>query len=284
MAFLFFDGDKMAASKYKWNYILTKNIIINENPALNVQKLVKQIETILSQAGVSPVLLKSTEGKGNALDAITKVINDSAFRKLVPNYEKIVDIVAEIIVLSEGEDFSHLTMPNIPNLGHDIQDNLKEFVNYTISIKNTIQSMVNNEIGNTNNSQFLSAINLKKKKLDKGFFYEFSTGDLSRIQVLINELREQITASELFDNGHKQRLLRRLEVMQSEMHKKMSDVDRIWGLIGDAGIVLGKFGKDAKPIVDRIKEMTKIAWNTQARAEELPSSSQNPLLGHEEDI
>jgi hypothetical protein len=82
---------------------------------------------------------------------------------------------------------------------------------------------------------------------------------------------------------HRARLLRRLESLQSEMHKKMSDVDRIWGLVGDAGIVIGKFGKDAKPIVDRIKELSQIAWKTQARTEELSSSSKNPLLESDSD-
>ena len=58
----------------------------------------------------------------------------------------------------------------------------------------------------------------------------------------------------------------------------MSNLDRLWGLIGEAGVVLGKFGKDAKPLVDRIREITQIAWRTQARAEELPSGTTLPLL------
>jgi hypothetical protein len=261
---------------------LTEETIINETPALSVQNLLKEIEAIFSQAGVSNTLINSSEMQDRSIDAITKIINDSSYRKLTPKYGKILDVIAEIIVLLEDEEFSHLTVPKNLNLTHEIQDNFKEFANYTLLVKEAIKPMVESEVGNTRKRELLSAINLKKKKLDKGFFYEFSAGDLSRIQVLINELREEITASDLFENGHKQRLLRRLEVMQSEMHKKMGDVDRIWGLIGDAGIVIGKFGKDAKPMVDRIKEMTKITWNTQARAEELPSSSQNPLLGHEE--
>jgi hypothetical protein len=55
-------------------------------------------------------------------------------------------------------------------------------------------------------------------------------------------------------------------------------LDRLWGLIGDAGVVLGKFGESAKPIVDRIKEIAEIVWQTQSRAEELPSGTPIPLL------
>lgn len=111
-----------------------------------------------------------------------------------------------------------------------------------------------------------------------GFVYEFSQGDLERIQMLVNQLREQISTTEHFEKEHQQRLLKRLERLQAEMHKKVSDLDRFWGLIGDAGVVLGKLGDDAKPIVDRIREIADIVWQTQSRAEELPSGTKLPQL------
>ncbi len=115
-------------------------------------------------------------------------------------------------------------------------------------------------------------------RFGKIFAYEFSEGDLKRIQVLIDELRESISSSDLFEENHKQRLLKKLESLQSELHKKMSSLDKLWGFVGEAGIVLGKFGKDAKPFVDRITEILRIVWNTQARTEELPSGTEMPLL------
>ncbi|MCG8092371.1 MAG: hypothetical protein JAZ17_01875 [Candidatus Thiodiazotropha endolucinida] len=121
-----------------------------------------------------------------------------------------------------------------------------------------------------------------KAMLKNSFAYEFSSGDLDRIQVLVNELRNLINDQSELENGHKQRLLNRLEKLQSELHKRVSDLDRFWGLVGDAGVVLGKLGKDSKPIIDRIKEITKIIWNTQSRTEELPSGSKPPLLSEDE--
>ncbi|GAB2901714.1 hypothetical protein ACCI51_13170 [Microbulbifer echini] len=114
------------------------------------------------------------------------------------------------------------------------------------------------------------------------FAYEFSQGDFDRIQSLINEIRDHIVANNHLEQDHKQRLLRRLENLQGELHKRVSDLDRFWGMVGDAGVVLGKLGKDAKPIVDRVKEVAEIVWKTQARTEELPSNSPNPMIGHNE--
>lgn len=118
-----------------------------------------------------------------------------------------------------------------------------------------------------------------RARFGTAFLYEFSEGDLKRIQSLLNALRDQITASELFEPNHKERILNKLESLQKELHKKMSSIDKFWGLIGDAGVVLGKFGKDARPLVDLIREIAEIVWRTQARAEELPSGIMGlPLL------
>ena len=116
--------------------------------------------------------------------------------------------------------------------------------------------------------------------IGKGFAYEFSHGDLERVQTLVNELREHIASAKQLEQEHRQRLLRRLERLQTELHKKVSDLDRFWGLIGDAGVVLGKLGNDAKPIVDRIRDIADIVWQTQSRAEELPSGTTLPQLEH----
>jgi len=114
--------------------------------------------------------------------------------------------------------------------------------------------------------------------LSKGFSYEFTQGDLDRIQALINETRDWLTASDIFTAEHKDRILKRLESLQRELHKKMSSLDKFWALMGDAGVALGKFGVDAKPLVDRIGEILKIAGTSQSRAEQLPSNSPLPQI------
>ena len=113
----------------------------------------------------------------------------------------------------------------------------------------------------------------------KVFHIHFSQGDLDRIQSLVNELREMISSPESpFSEDHQKRLLKRLEKLQSELHKRVSDVDEVWALVADAGIALGKFGHDVKPLVDRVRELAQICWENQARAEDLPSDAPSPAL------
>jgi hypothetical protein len=120
--------------------------------------------------------------------------------------------------------------------------------------------------------------------LGKAFSFEFSQGDLDRVQALINELRKLLTETPGFEDSHRRRLLLRLERLQAELHKRMSDLDHFWGLVGDAGVALGKLGENAKPLVDRFAEIVNIVWRTQAKAEELPSGASLPQLGHDTSV
>jgi len=115
------------------------------------------------------------------------------------------------------------------------------------------------------------------------FLYKFQYEEIERIQLLINELRTFIRDSEDLEDDHKQRLLRRLEKLQAELHKAVSDLDRFWGLVGDAGVVLNKLGNDAKPFVNRIRELADIDFRSQSRAEGLPGDMPPPLLAKEDD-
>lgn len=114
-------------------------------------------------------------------------------------------------------------------------------------------------------------------QLGAGFVYEFSQGDLDRVQELLNQLREAIKAAKFFTDDHQRRLLLKLEQLQAEAHKKMSSLDKFWSILGEAGVLVGKFGTDAKPMFDRMNEVLRIVWRTQARAEDLPSSAPAPL-------
>lgn len=164
-----------------------------------------------------------------------------------------------------------ITPVNLPDVTNDIQNNCPEFMAYISGIKSSFEREALKLKVDFHRQQY-------RALLKSSFSYEFSQGDFDKIQALVNEIRTLIADSHDLEPDHKQRLLKRLEALQSEMHKKVSDLDRFWGLVGDAGVVLGKLGEDAKPIVDRVKEIAEIVWKTQARTEELPSDSTNPMI------
>lgn len=129
--------------------------------------------------------------------------------------------------------------------------------------------------------------NAKKERfrvlIGKTFHYTFSDADVARLQIIINDMRRIISHELQFEEGHRERMLSRLESLQAELHKRVSNLDKFWGFVGDAGVALGKFGRDAKPLVDRIREMTSITWRVQANAEKLPSSSKPMFLDHDDE-
>jgi Rad3-related DNA helicase len=182
------------------------------------------------------------------------------------------DAIELLAVLNEFEIrhplYKDITLPS-PELP------LPNLVDAMRGVVNAIRLRASAEVQKNSFETMKSAV---AARFPKGFAIEFTEGDLNRIQQLINELREHISQSTHFVEEHRQRVLRRLERLQQELHKRMSDADRFFGLLVDAGVALGKFGKEAKPFVDHITEILKIVWRTQARAEELPSDAPFPVL------
>jgi hypothetical protein len=182
-------------------------------------------------------------------------------------YSEYLDALGALTALVEAYDYNFIP----PTLGSDKHDNIRSINMFALQILYSLEAqLANSNLGNS--------LDRYKKKLANIFSYKFTDGDLKQIQSLLNELRNLITESELFNSKHKERILNRLENLQKELHKTMSSLDKFWGLLGEAGIVLGKFGQDAKPIFDIIKTITDIVWRTQVSSEELPTGTTLPML------
>jgi hypothetical protein len=113
--------------------------------------------------------------------------------------------------------------------------------------------------------------NAYETSLENALYFEFSEGELKRIQVLIGELRNLIPKSEEIEEKHKQQLLRKLEKFQSEVGKKVSDLDRALGFLIEAGLAIGRTEKNARPIYDILCKLGSIIGSTYTRAYVLPS-------------
>lgn len=182
-------------------------------------------------------------------------------------YDDYLDALGALTALVQTYDFKFVP----PELVTDKHENISRINVFNLQIFYNLEAeLANSNLGNS--------LDRYKKKLANIFSYKFTDGDLSTIQELLNELRDLITKSELFNAKHKERLLDKLESLQKELHKTMTSLDKFWGLIGEAGIVIGKFGQDAKPFVDIIKTIADIVWRTQVSSEELPTGTTLPML------
>jgi len=113
------------------------------------------------------------------------------------------------------------------------------------------------------------------------FCYKFSETDITKIQGYLNELWALISTSSELEEDHRKRLLERLEQLQDELNKNLSDLDRFWGLIGDAGTIIAKMRNCAEKgakIMNLIALIGNIVFVTQNEAHGLPNSGSHPLL------
>jgi len=142
-----------------------------------------------------------------------------------------------------------------PEIGPQRHQNIGSINNYFSQLRTTVRTELSRR---HSRSYFESKTEEYVALFSKASVYEFPDPDFSRVQSLVNELRELIRGSSLISEEHKRRLLRKLEAMRGELHKKTNDIDRFWGFLGEAGIAMRKFGEDLKPISERVLELGSI--------------------------
>lgn len=106
--------------------------------------------------------------------------------------------------------------------------------------------------------QVEASVKVERYKATREFadhMISLTKSEVSEIQKLLNEARALITDASWIDEEHKTRLLSGLERLQKEVHKTKSDYDVALARLADAGMVVGKFGKDAKPFADLIDRL-----------------------------
>lgn len=103
--------------------------------------------------------------------------------------------------------------------------------------------------------------------------YSLSDNEYATIQQNINTLRDKINNSKDFTDEHRDRLLKKLEELQKEIHKKMSSYDKILGNVVSIGHTLGRTTKEAEPFIHEVKEILKIIFKSKETTENLPDTS-----------
>lgn len=147
---------------------------------------------------------------------------------------------------------------------------------YAVQIQREIEAI----LARDNAVQLQSEMEQRFNRLITGTFgYELTDGDLKEVQELLNRLRALIAESDELSDNHKERLLKRLEDVQQELHKKLSSLDKLYCLAIEVSVVAGTIGKNAEPFVKIAKSILGISWRTHAHTEGLPSGATPPQLG-----
>ena len=95
--------------------------------------------------------------------------------------------------------------------------------------------------------------------------------DKARVLHLSAEMRRIILASQSFDESQKRRLLNRINAIEKQVHQPRGLFDVFLGGLNDFGEAAGRFGTDAKPLFDRMTEMTGIVRRQTETYDQLPS-------------
>jgi hypothetical protein len=139
-----------------------------------------------------------------------------------------------------------------PEIGPQRHQNISNITGYFTRLRDLVRSELS---GRYSRGYFETKTEEYVALFSRVSVYEFSETEFKRVHELVRELRDLIRSSSLITEEHKRRLLRRLEAMHAELHKKTSDIDRFWGFIGEAGIAMRKFGEDLAPISQRVLEL-----------------------------
>lgn len=123
-------------------------------------------------------------------------------------------------------------------------------------------------------SSFLFNSNNMHENIFANKLYTFTDEEHDDIQSKINELRDKLVNSRLIDDEHKERVLKKLEQLQKELHKKMATLDKFLGGMFSIAHTLGLSAKEAKPFTDDVKDILDITLKTKSRGENLSENKQ----------
>lgn len=100
--------------------------------------------------------------------------------------------------------------------------------------------------------------------------FELKKPDKERIFELCTAMRKIVFVTVDFDQPHQLRLLNRIAAIEAETQKDKGIFDVVRGGLNDLGETLGKFGKDIKPLTDRMAEVVSIARKGTKEYDQLP--------------
>lgn len=207
-------------------------------------------------------------------DHCEKTVTEMGGKNLKKLESELIQLLALFTTLSNK--YSLPVNAPLPQIADAAEKNVMLLRNYFESANKELTKISAQNLLNASLVRF-------ERELDVGFHYEFSEGEIARLQDIVNELRKGIRDAKILTEDHRRRLLSRLEKLQAELHKNVPNLDIHLGTMVQIAAALGQSGEEVKPLVDRVREFVGIVAGVFRRSENLPPGPEFPLLPKSDD-
>lgn len=147
---------------------------------------------------------------------------------------------------------------DFPELGSDRESNIQIISKFFHSMYQALDTEVAQLTVQEARNQFSS-------QFSQSHYYQFTDENLQKLKMILSSMDYHIERHSGLSDETRGRLVRKLQETRNKLRKKMTDLDFLWGLVGEARVVLGNYDEEAKPIVDRLNDITRITRQTQGR-------------------
>ena len=114
-------------------------------------------------------------------------------------------------------------------------------------------------------------------------YFEIDDDDKGKILALCQKMRKIIWATDVFDDPHRIRLLKRISAIETQVHEPKGMYDVILAGVVDFGDAAGKFGEKVKPLTDRMREIGLVARKGAREYDKIPAPEEVKRLPAPED-
>ena len=101
--------------------------------------------------------------------------------------------------------------------------------------------------------------------LDTQLGYDLTEQQLMELRCWVTELQAKISATEALPEYRRERLLKRLEKLQLELHTKVSSLDRLYGTTMEVVVVAQNLGEASQSVIDIAGKIFGIVWAVHSR-------------------
>jgi len=101
--------------------------------------------------------------------------------------------------------------------------------------------------------------------LDNHLGYDLNEQQLVELRRWVTELQARISGTHTLPEHRHERLLRRLDKLQLELHTKLSSLDRLYGTIMEVVVVAQSLGDESQAVIDIAGKIFAIIWAVHSR-------------------